>query len=83
MKEQGIVHLFFKTSPNVSMIVNSYGLLLLSNLAQNVVRVKHYCKNNPLKNMQDDQIEKEGVLLALSAFGGNERVYAANFYPDW
>lgn len=45
--------------------------------------MKHYCKNNPLKSMDVDDIEKDGVLVALNSFGGNERIYAVNFYPDW
>lgn len=55
----------------------------MSHASQNAVRVKHYCKNNPLRNMLNDDMEKDGVLVALNAFGGNERIYAVNFYPDW
>ena len=47
------------------------------------MRVKHYCKNNPLRNMLVDDMEKEGILVALNSFSGNERIYAVNFYPDW
>lgn len=52
-------------------------------IVQNAVRVKHYCKNNPLRSMISDDVEMDGVLVALNAFGGNERIYAASFYPDW
>ena len=53
--------------------------------SQDVARVKHYCKNNPLmkKGWFDPELEQNGVLVGLNAFGGKERIYAVNFYPDW
>lgn len=47
--------------------------------------MKQYCKNNPLKNsfLFDPEVERNGVLVSLNAFGENERIYAINFYPDW
>ena len=50
---------------------------------QNVLRIKHYCNNNPLGKLYDDPIERNGVMITLNTFGGNERIYAVNFYPDW
>lgn len=106
MRDQGIVHIVFKSNPNVSSFRHQGMILPLSGdvqlmyftiqfaqsllpirhnflSQQNVVRVKHYCKNNPLKSMDVDDIERDGVLVALNSFGGNERIYAVNFYPDW
>lgn len=28
-------------------------------------------------------MERNGVIITLNTFGGNERIYAVNFYPDW
>ena len=31
----------------------------------------------------EDEIEKDGVLIALNSFNGDEKIYAVNFYPKW